>query len=1043
MATNEELVVQFRAETDQMRREIQQMRQEMNDFVSTTSRSSREYRRSIENMGNSNSEYSRRLRQMKAEQRAAMEPHIEELKRTKLAYLDLGMSMGNYQGSTRDLIREVTALGAAEKKANDAMMNLNRMKMASILQTIGTMRNMTLMADRLKGNLTAMGNPFYNLSRGALTAVGAFNRFAQSGNAAQLALEFVGPNASMKELNDQIRIINTGLIRLQMTALATVASFTLFTAAMWKAAKGPDPADIRKQQQAITDEYNKQYQKRIDEVYNFADLFKKVQRETFKGEDLKNNLKSQVDLMRGWVKDMKSLGARIPVELKEELYKLGPEAAGQIRALSQMSQPELDQYVALWREKIALTNTAVKDELGRARDEASKKIKELQDSLTPLGIAIEKFKEVWAEALKPFVEIWGEFAAGFVNALTKVGEFINKINEINPAITQVAGMILYLASALAVILTPLAVGIGLFKGLRAAAFAVWAVIGPLMEGMALTMPVALGVAAAIAALVLGFKYAYENIEPFRNAINNVITAFQAFWQILMGNSGGAASMLTSLGMSPENVKAILSFGETVRSVIETIKQTFTDFATFMQGIFALFMGDGEGGSALLKSLGLSPESITTITSIIEGIKATISEGLGAVWAFMTEIGSQIAAFWNENGSQIKEAVGNVWNAVLAVIQAVMPVILAVMQVVWPIVKEIVIGTWEAIKSVIQGALDIILGIVKVFSSLFTGDWNGVWEGIKQIWNGALEFLWGYIQLWGAGRILKWLGKFAGDIVKPFIKFWDDIKRVWNDALAEIYVFFGSKLESISAFTSSWGGMIKNFFGEIWDGIVNGVGSKLEGVVTGVKMILGKAVDSVTGFVSKFLKAGENIIKGLIDGISNFAGKVVDKVKSIASSAYEAVTGFFNIHSPSRLMRDVGEFVVLGMIKGIDNMENPAVKAARTMAESVKDAFDTLSDGIVLGDISTGTVTAPAIPNVSTGYTVPASVSGVYTSSFGQSAMVKSQNSASINAATVQQKPTVIENVLIVDGYEIARVTEPIISDIQSSNIQIKSYLKGR
>ncbi|PEW97509.1 tail length tape measure protein, partial [Bacillus cereus] len=93
-----------------------------------------------------------------------------------------------------------------------------------------------------------------------------------------------GPNASMKQLNDQIRIINTGLIRLQMTALATVATFGIFTAAMWKAAKGPDPSDIRKQQQAITDEYNKQYQKRIDEVYNFAGLFDKVSRETFSGK---------------------------------------------------------------------------------------------------------------------------------------------------------------------------------------------------------------------------------------------------------------------------------------------------------------------------------------------------------------------------------------------------------------------------------------------------------------------------------------------------------------------------------------------------------------------------------------------------------------------------------------------------------------------------------------------------------------------------------------------------------------------------------------
>lgn len=70
-----------------------------------------------------------------------------------------------------------------------------------------------------------------------LTAVGAFNRFAQSGNAAQLALEFVGPNASMKQLSDQIRIINTGLMRLQMTAMATVATFGIFTAAMWSAQK--------------------------------------------------------------------------------------------------------------------------------------------------------------------------------------------------------------------------------------------------------------------------------------------------------------------------------------------------------------------------------------------------------------------------------------------------------------------------------------------------------------------------------------------------------------------------------------------------------------------------------------------------------------------------------------------------------------------------------------------------------------------------------------------------------------------------------------
>ncbi|WP_198139331.1 hypothetical protein, partial [Bacillus cereus] len=76
------------------------------------------------------------------------------------------------------------------------------------------------------------------------------------------------------------------LMRLQMTAMATVATFGIFTAAMWSAAKGPDPSDIRKQQDAITAEYIKAYQKRIDEVYNFAGLFDKVTRETFSGKEL-------------------------------------------------------------------------------------------------------------------------------------------------------------------------------------------------------------------------------------------------------------------------------------------------------------------------------------------------------------------------------------------------------------------------------------------------------------------------------------------------------------------------------------------------------------------------------------------------------------------------------------------------------------------------------------------------------------------------------------------------------------------------------------
>ncbi|MBJ8062383.1 hypothetical protein JDS85_29500, partial [Bacillus cereus] len=70
-------------------------------------------------MGNVISEYTRLLRQFKYEQREDMKPHIEEIKRTKLAYLDAPMSMATYSGSAQELIAQVNRIAKAEKAAKD------------------------------------------------------------------------------------------------------------------------------------------------------------------------------------------------------------------------------------------------------------------------------------------------------------------------------------------------------------------------------------------------------------------------------------------------------------------------------------------------------------------------------------------------------------------------------------------------------------------------------------------------------------------------------------------------------------------------------------------------------------------------------------------------------------------------------------------------------------------------------------------------------------------------------------------------------------
>ncbi|KZD36473.1 MULTISPECIES: hypothetical protein [Bacillus] len=907
MATQEELVVQFRAETDQMRREIQQMRREMNDFVTSTSRSSRQYRRSIENMGNANSEYSRRLRQMKYEQREAMKPHIEELKRTKLAYLDAAMSMATYSGSAQDLIAQVNRIGKAEKAANDEIMKLDRMKQASILQTIGMLNNMSTTSSKLQGNLQRMGNPLYNVSRGALAATNAMERLANRSSAAQLALEFLGPTANMKQLNDQIRIINQSVMGMGQAFLVVGAGAVMFYGKLHKANMEMNP------------KYAKAY------------------------------------------KDM-------------------------MESLTEALQPMRDAFAAL------------------------------------------------------MIPIYN-----FVNTMAKM---VIAFNEAHPTLAKFIQGTMMLVPALTLLLLPLGAGMGLLKGYRAAFAALWMIIKPAVMVLAMASPVAWALAAAITGLALGFTYAYKNIEPFRNAVNNVITVFKAFWQVLQGNSDGAASMLTSLGMSPENTRAIISFGETVRGVIETIKQVFSGFAVFMQGIFALFAGDEENGTALLKSLGMNQATITTVVNTVSSIKQAISEFLSEIWSFMTAIGTQIAQFWLENGSQIKQAFSDCWSVASEIIKSVMPIIVAVFQFAWPIIKEIVIGTLEAIRDFIQGILKVILGIVKVFSSLFTGDWAGVWEGVKEIWFGSLQAIWGYLQLWGAGKVLKWLGKFADDLIKPFVKCWGDIKKVWNDALADLYVFFGSKLETITRLAQSWGGMFKNFFVGIWDVIIGGIQNKMNSVVSAIGWVLGQAVNTVQRFVGYFFTIGQQIISGMINGIYSYANKLIDQVFNIGRSIKDTITGFFRIHSPSRVMRDIGVYVGQGLDQGMDSMINPLVRTALDMASAVKDGFSSLTDSIQMGDILPGNVVAPVIPSISGSYNAPSYVTGVNSSSdFGQQAMINSQsaNVASQNdtrlvASAVKNLGDKLDNLQVVmEGETVGRIVRPHVNEGNAVENTVRRY----
>lgn len=349
----------------------------------------------------------------------------------------------------------------------------------------------------------------------------------KQGTAANIALNMLGRNASMKDLNDRIMLINQGLMRMNQVALGLGIVLAGFTAAMFGAAKGPDVAETLEAQSQAWADYKEAVDQRTQEIVDTWGLFEKAQVEKLDPAKLMSNLQGQVKVMKDWSKNLADLASKgLDEGFVQSLRKMGPESASQIAALTKMSDSELNKYVDLWREKHKLARQAAVTELQQLKQETQQKVKELQDSLTPLGLSVESFKKTWAEALGPFVELWGKIAAKVVDGATAIGEFVNKLNDLNPSISASAGMFLYLFNAISLLLAPMAIGIGRANGMKAAFSATFLIIKPFVLGFLRIAGAATVVSGALVLVGGTFIKLWKNSENLRSAVMSLWRTLQ-------------------------------------------------------------------------------------------------------------------------------------------------------------------------------------------------------------------------------------------------------------------------------------------------------------------------------------------------------------------------------------------------------------------------------------------------------------------------------------------------------------------------------------
>lgn len=303
------------------------------------------------------------------------------------------------------------------------------------------------------------------------------------------------------------------------------------------------------------------------------------------------------------------------------------------------------------------------------------------------------------------------------------------------------------------------------------------------------------------------------------------------------------------------------------------------------------------------------------------------------WITTAVIG--IVALIIANWDKVKAFTIKAWGAISNFLKGLWEGIKKVASSVWGGIKGFITGVWNGIKkaatTIWNGIKTYFTTVFKIYKTIFTTVWNTIKKVVTAVWNGLKNTA---SSVWNG--IKSFFSTVLGGIKNFFVNNWNKIKSTTTTVFNTVKTFIGNVWNKIKTTVGNVvGGIWKAVSGKFND-IKNSVGNKMNDVKSKIKSIWDKVMAFFKGI--DLFKIGKDIIRGLIRGIGGVAGDLYKKASDIVGNVKNTFTKLFNIHSPSRWMRDeIGYNLGAGMAVGLDRSTNTVVSSAKKTTQAAQKA----------------------------------------------------------------------------------------------------------